>query len=99
LNEILFNRRPRETLTYQSSQNLPLKANLISTLASDKTPLTIQFTDTGTNNPTNWLWIFGDSQFSTTKNPVHKYDIDGKCTVTLTVRNYGGIDSTIITTV
>jgi hypothetical protein len=93
LNEILFNRRPRETLTISILTKPSSKSKLHWYFNELQRPLTVQFTDTGTNNPTNWLWSSGDGHFSTKQNPVHKYDMAGKCTVTLTVRNYGDIDA------
>ena len=72
------------------------KASFIGTPTSGKAPLTVQFTDLSTNSPTNWFWTFGDGHVSTKQNPVHKYERAGKYVVTLTVRNYGGIDTKIV---
>jgi PKD repeat protein len=35
--------------------------------------LTVTFTDTSSNIPTSWLWIFGDGTTSTSQNPSHNY--------------------------
>ena len=53
----------------------------------------ISFTDLTTNNPTSWLWKFGDNTTSTTKNPVHTYAQEGTYNVTLVTTNPAGKDS------
>ena len=45
------------------------------------------FTDQSINNPTNWLWDFGDGETSILQNPSHTYSSKGIYTVTLTVSN------------
>jgi PKD repeat protein len=53
-------------------------------------PLTVQFNDLSSNNPTSWEWDFGDGSTSTEQNPVHVYTEEGTYTITLTVYNpYG----------
>jgi PKD repeat protein len=56
-------------------------------------PLTIQFNDTSSYNPTSWAWDFGDNETSTEQNPVHTYEKAGNYTVTLTVTNNYGSDT------
>ncbi len=34
---------------------------------------TVDFTDTSTGSPTNWLWDFGDGHCSTEQHPIHTY--------------------------
>jgi len=73
----------------------------ISTLSSSFTfspasPITgqaVQFTDTSVGSPTAWLWNFGDGSTSTARNPSHAYTTAGPKTVTLTVTNNSGSDS------
>ncbi|NIM17128.1 MAG: PKD domain-containing protein [Candidatus Aminicenantes bacterium] len=60
-------------------------------------PLTVNFTDQSTNNPTSWSWNFGDGGTSTAQNPSHTYTTPGTYTVTLTVTNSGGSDNEIKT--
>lgn len=62
--------------------------------------LYVRFTDTSTGNPTAWSWDFGDGDSSTEQSPDHCYDSAGMRTVTLTVSNAQGSDSTsqVVTT-
>jgi PKD repeat protein len=53
-------------------------------------PLVVTFTDESANNPTAWMWNFGDGVTSTQQNPMHAYNNAGSFTVTLTVTNAGG---------
>lgn len=52
--------------------------------------LTVNFTDASINNPTSWLWNFGDNTTSAAKNPSHIYSTTGTYTVTLTATNNNG---------
>jgi PKD repeat protein len=67
--------------------------------SSGETPLTVQFTDTSTGNPTSWLWTFGDGSASqTTQNPIREFtnDVVGTAkdfNVSLTVTNSAGTSS------
>ena len=53
-------------------------------------PLTVQFSDLSTNNPTGWLWNFGDGDSSIVQNPTHTYYSAGTYTVRLTATNSAG---------
>jgi PKD repeat protein len=55
---------------------------------------TVNFADKSTGNPTSWLWNFGDGSSSNQQNPVHTYPTAGNYTVTLTVSNANGSNST-----
>lgn len=50
----------------------------------------VSFTDTSTNNPTSWLWNFGDGATSTLKNPTHAFASGGAYRVKLTSANASG---------
>jgi PKD repeat protein len=55
------------------------------------TPLTVNFTDLSTNNPTGWTWSFGDgSPLSHVQNPEHIYIVGGTFIVTETATNASG---------
>ena len=55
----------------------------------------VTFTDLSENNPTSWLWEFGDGSTSTLQNPTRSYEEYGKYTVSLTVSNAAGTDTEI----
>ena len=68
-----------------------------SITVDDSTPTigqTVQFTDASYHDPVEWYWSFGDGGISTFQNPTHAYTVAGTYTVTLTVSNNGGKDST-----
>jgi PKD repeat protein len=69
-------------------------ASFSASPTSGNAPLKVQFTDTSTNTPTSWKWSFGDGTSSTSKSPVHTYSKIGKYTVTLTVKNKVGSNTT-----
>lgn len=54
---------------------------------SSFTALTVNFKDTSKNNPTSWLWVFGDGTSSTEQNPIHTFPSMGNYNVKLTVKN------------
>lgn len=56
-------------------------------------PLTVQFTDTSTYDPTSWHWDFGDGRTSIAQSPRHTYSTAGTYTVALTVTNAWGSDT------
>ncbi|MEI7433833.1 MAG: PKD domain-containing protein [Methanomicrobiales archaeon] len=51
------------------------------------------FIDQSTNNPTSWLWNFGDGTYNTTQNPTHIYQLKGNYIIILTASNAGGSDT------
>ncbi len=78
-----------------SSKNNPPVANFTSNITFETVPLVVQFNDTSINNPTTWLWDFGDGTYSTKESPEHIYPYPGNYTVTFTVRNSNGFDSKV----
>ncbi len=52
----------------------------------------ITFSDHSTNNPTSWLWDFGDGNTSTQQNPTHTYLQNGLFNVSLSATNAYGTD-------
>ncbi|MFC2171136.1 PKD domain-containing protein [Acidobacteriota bacterium] len=48
-------------------------------------PLTVNFTDHSSGDPTSWEWSFGDGETSVEQNPLHTYVNPGLYDVTLTV--------------
>jgi PKD repeat protein len=72
---------------------LPPVAAFTANTTSGDAPLTVQFTDQSTNEPTGWSWAFGDGGTSTARNPSHAYAEAGVYTVTLTASNAYGSDA------
>jgi PKD repeat protein len=72
----------------------PPVANFTATPRSGAAPLTVQFTDTSTNNPNGWEWDFQNngSVDSTAQNPQFVYTTAGTYTVKLTAMNNDGSD-------
>ncbi|MFA5212574.1 MAG: DUF2341 domain-containing protein, partial [Methanoregula sp.] len=73
---------------------IPVGAFTVNT-TSGNAPLTVQFTDGSTINPTAWSWNFGDNATSTEQNPVHTYAANGNYTVNLTISNSYGSNSCV----
>ncbi len=65
-----------------------------SDIASGCAPMTVQFMDESTTNPTSWAWLFpgGSPASSNEQNPIVTYDTPGVYTVTLAVSNPYGND-------
>lgn len=71
-------------------------ASFTASPISGTAPLSVNFTDTSTNNPTSWDWDFGDgSAHAATQNTSHSYTA-GSWTTTLTV-NGGSFANQAIT--
>lgn len=68
----------------------PPVADFTSDVTTGTNLLTVNFTDTSLNNPTSWLWDFGDGNTSTLQNPQHTYTIGGTYNVSLTATNSFG---------
>ena len=60
-------------------------------------PMTVQFTDSSTNQPTLWNWSFGDGTFSNLPNPVNTYSVAGTYTVSLNASNSCGSNQSVRT--
>jgi PKD repeat protein len=56
--------------------------------------LRVTFEDLSVNNPTAWLWDFGDGTTSTAANPVHTYSAAGAYNVCLRATSLCGSDDT-----
>jgi PKD repeat protein len=56
---------------------------------------TVQFNDLTTENPTSWLWDFGDGTTDTVQNPIHIYQNAGVYTVSLIVGNGFSTDTLV----
>ena len=52
----------------------------------------VQFTDLSLNEPTTWMWDFGDGHSSGLQHPAHSYSSDGLYDISLTACNSMGCD-------
>ena len=78
-------------------RNNPPTADFIANPTQGTSPLTVQFQDRSTNNPTSWLWLFGtdDIEFSTEQNPTVTYPNPGTYNVSLRAINQYGEDTLV----
>lgn len=70
-------------------------ANFTASTTSGNAPLSVQFTDQSSNNPTSWNWDFGDGATSPQASPSHTYINSGVYPVSLTVSNAFGSDNLV----
>jgi len=69
------------------------QADFTADTTRGEAPLTVNFTNGSTGDPTSWFWDFGNGQTSSSQNPTHVYDSAGTYTVSLTVDNDCGSDT------
>jgi PKD repeat protein len=79
-------------VNYISVSDPPPVAEFVGNPTSGTAPLTVNFTDLSTNNPTSWTWGFGDNSSSNLQNPTHVYENPGLYTVYLIATNASGTD-------
>jgi PKD repeat protein len=69
------------------------KAQFEQDVHSGRAPVTVHFTDQSSNDPTSFLWEFGDGSSSTVENPSHVYTRTGIYSVQFTATNSAGSDT------
>jgi len=72
--------------------NSPI-ASFTANQINGQKPLNVNFSDQSSNNPTTWLWNFGDGNESSQQNPSHTYYNAGVYTVSLTATNEFGTNT------
>lgn len=77
-------------LLYLDSFSMPIAPPEVAFSAELVGNGSLSFTDLSTNDPTTWLWDFGDGNTSAEQNPTHTYAENGAYTVCLTATNEGG---------
>ncbi len=79
------------------TEAIPLKADFSVKNSKGSRPLTVSFHNNSTPSSSviSWEWDFGDSTYSSEKNPIHVFNKMGKYSVKLTVYNVEGDSSTI----
>ena len=71
-------------------------AEFSASLTSGIAPLSVTFSDLSIDDPTSWLWDFGDSgATSTDQNPIFEYTTEGTYTVSLTATNANGFETIV----
>lgn len=78
------------SVTYWIGDITEPQAPVVTFSYADEGSGTIQFTDNSLNDPTSWLWDFGDGNTSTQQNPSHTYATGGEYEVCLTATNNVG---------
>ena len=88
------------SLTVSNTHGNSTSTKTINVLLKESKPipnfsaLSVNFQDKSINNPTNYVWSFGDKTTSNEKNPTKIYNKPGTYTVKLTVSNSAGSTST-----
>jgi PKD repeat protein len=86
-----------------ATQAISVGVSLTAAFTKDKTgganPCTVQFTDTSTNTPISWYWVFGDGNTSTAHNPDYTYVDAGSFDANLTATNMYGSDTAAVQTI
>lgn len=80
-----------------NAPTVPPVAQFTATPTSGYAPLTVQFTDQSTNEPTSWKWEYRKgsgswTQFSTAKDPLYTFTATGAYSIRLTATNAAGSD-------
>ncbi|MCK9278167.1 MAG: PKD domain-containing protein, partial [Methanoculleus sp.] len=75
----------------------PPVAGFSANVTGGRAPLTVLFEDTSEGSPLTCSWAFGDGKSSTAESPVHVYQAPGTYTVSLTVANDVGENTTVET--
>lgn len=78
------------TTTSTTSSTLPCSVDFVGAPLSGGAPLVVAFTNLTTGCCTSFLWDFGDTNMSTSVNPVHAYLAPGTYDVSLQATGPGG---------
>lgn len=65
------------TKNHQQTNLKSLEAKFTADVTQGVSPLSVNFTDQSTGNPTSWKWNFGDGDSSALQNPSHIYQANG----------------------
>ncbi len=84
------------TDSVQADSLMPPVALFSLSQSTGPVPLTVQFTDHSTGNPTLWGWYFGDGGTSNEQNPEHTYTAPGVYPVGFLVSNSAGYNKTFV---
>lgn len=82
-----------DTIVTATFNTIPPVADFSGTPTSGIETITVNCIDLSVNNPTSWLWNFGDGATSTLQNPSHTYNAIGTYNVSLAAINSGGTNT------
>lgn len=85
------------TIYFSDESHLYALNNATANFTYNTSNLNVSFTDKTNGNNFYYYWDFGDGNFSSEKNPTHKYGIGGNYTVSLTIST--GSHISIFTTI
>ncbi len=94
-NSVGSNSVTKQNYIQVDSGNLKPLVNFTANVTSGGKPLVVQFSDLSLQNPTTWLWSFGDGSTSSERNPLHTYATSGIYSVTLSASNSAGSNQLI----
>lgn len=78
-------------LYYDDNGTPELAVSFTSNVTLGHVPLTVQYNDTSSGNPTDWSWNFGDgTNISFIQNATHTYVMPGLYNVSLTINSSSG---------
>ncbi len=87
----------QDTLTERNLIDVRSSEGVVADFGADPTvgnvPLKVKFTDKSLNEPTSWVWDFGNGGESDEQNPTHTYQSAGIFTVSLTATNSDSTDT------
>ena len=84
---------PRTLPITVTASHVPVVSQLTANVTNGRSPLSVLFTATATNSPTEYAWTFGDgtaSQTTTTNTVTHVFNKAGTHTVNVTAKNVNG---------
>lgn len=98
---IATNSNGSDTVTKSDYITVVVKGTVVAAFSADKTDVlvgeVVHFTDQSVNNPTSWIWTFGDGDTAISQHPSHSYGTTGTYTVSLTATNANGSHTEIKT--
>ncbi|MCF8295508.1 MAG: PKD domain-containing protein, partial [Bacteroidales bacterium] len=72
-----------------------LQAQFSADVTQGLSPLSVNFMDATSGNPTSWFWDFGDGNYAYSQHPSHTYQTPGFYTVTLIASNAQQTDTLV----
>ena len=81
---------PDITANLHKKKAEPIQADFTAVPKTGTSPLSVQFSDLSSGDPTTWRWAFGDGSSSGSEDPGHIYTSGGTYDVTLTVGSVAG---------